>query len=186
MEKMWTILTHKNTRLILVGAAIIYAFLRISSCTTATITKIYDDARAAPIVLTVHEKSKIVVEKNRVRYATRTSDGKTAIKDTYVPPEGKVTVIEPKVGDLVVKVKNKGLTFSPGVGGGLVGTTGGGFVFTKFAYYKRLGVVGGIGLNQHEEIVPFVGTTYHVKANSFLLFGVGTEAKIVVGVAVNF
>lgn len=186
MSKALTILTHRTTRLVLIGAAVVYVFTRLSNWTTATITRVYDDAKAAPIVLKVHEKAKVEIGRNRVRHATRTSDGKTAIKDTYVPPEGRVTVIEPKVGDLVVKVKNKGVTFSPGCGAGVVGTAGGGFGFVKFAYYKRLGLAGGLGFNTKAELVPFAGATFHVKSNTFLLFGVGSEVKLVAGLAVNF
>lgn len=151
------------------------------------VVQTYDNARSAPIVLKPTEKAKTVVQANKVITATRRTDGKVDVVQRYVPPEGKVEVIVPVGGgEQIVKVKDKGLTLSPGGGFGLVGVHPGAFVFVKFAYWRRIGLCGGVGINSASEFVPYGGVSYHLISNTFLHVGVGAELKTIAGIAVKF
>lgn len=188
MRKVLTILMRNKAAILrlLVVVAVAIGLNKLSSLFTTAVTRVYDSAKAAPIVLKAYEKAKVEIRGNMVRHVTRGDGGKVAVRVTYLPPEGKVTVVEPLVGDMTVKVKDRGLTFHPGAGFGVVGTAAGGFGYVKLAYYRRLGLTAGLGFNTRNDIIPFAGCTYHVKSNTFLLVGIGTEAKAVVGLAWNF
>lgn len=148
-------------------------------------TKIYEE-KHAPIELKKDEAKKVVVKNNKVIEAKKLPDGKVEIKEKYVPPDGKVEVIEKTDGQVVVKVKTCGVTFSPGLGAGVVGTSFGGYVYTRLAYYHRLGLGAGLGFNTNKEVIPFGTLTFHVRSNTFLLTGMGTGGKLVVGVGLDF
>lgn len=141
------------------------------------------------IVLQENEKEIIGVVGNKITVAKRGKDGKVETETKYVPPDGGAKIAFKKDGSVEVRVKNKGLSASPGLSLLYADSLRAG-IDLNLAYWNRLGISMGVGLGRHPVAVPFAAVNYswgNVRfRNTALMVGYTTRKTWLVGVRVRF
>lgn len=128
------------------------------------------------------ETTKITVEKGRVKIDRRDKPSDSRI----IPPEGSVTIIEGRDGEVRIKIKNKGFCLSPGIG--LVAYSSvRPSLDLKLIYWNQFGLGVGVPLSQ-EWIEPYAAFMYQVSpAYAVSVFGgYAVGGRIVGGLRISF
>lgn len=128
----------------------------------------------------------VVVKKKVVSVADKT--GKTSTK--YVPSEGHATIVVTDSGKAELKVKNKGVSFTPGVAPVIderadirVGLT------FKVAYWSRLSLDVGVLFGKSPVFSPAIGVGYEPGwrfENTAIIAGSDLKGRIFTGIVVRF
>jgi hypothetical protein len=126
-------------------------------------------------------QEKVIIKKDHIIDITH-KEG----KKEYVPKEGKTEVIIKKDGSVVVKTKKRGLCFSPGIGGGIIGSGPRFTIDTKFVYFGRFGLVAGVPIHRTDWARPYMAMSYTVYNNTSLTFGSTIRKDLMVGIRVSF
>lgn len=132
------------------------------------------------------EKAVTVIKRNRVYHVSKSSGTPATV--IYAPPEGSVSVVEKENGTTVIKVKNKGFCFRPGMGVMLFQERTSPVGDLKFAYMNRWGAVGGFYLNRQSGFRGYVGASYLVTkyGNTSAVVGMDNKLNLGIGVRVSF
>lgn len=138
----------------------------------------------------------VVVERGVVAVASKRPDGTVKTETRYVPPEGRAEVIidaaTPSGGPASarLRVKDKGVCFSPGLYGGLsLGSRGLGANYglgAKLVYWGRFGLDAGVS---GPDVAAFAAVSYipgWCFGNTSLYLGGNTREEIVGGFTIRF
>lgn len=142
----------------------------------------------SPITLQEGEKEVIGVVNDKITIVRRESDGKVTQVTKYIPPDGGAKITVNEDGEVEVYVKNKGFTFSPGLGvyyGHDIRIALG----SDLVYYNRHTLAVGVGFGKPVIAVPYVAWGYTPDwrwANTALTLGYEFGHSILGGIKVRF
>ena len=176
----------RNTRL-WVGAGVVAILALLTRCDRpdALLRGIPEPHKVAES-LKADEKAKIIVGRTGLVKAEKGKDGKVTAGDKFVPQEGHSEITIKDSGEVVVRVKNKGFCFRPGVGISTSGDAVGVVADVKFAYWNRVGATMGTGLRRDTVGKPYVAVSYQIYNNTALFAGLNIKDEAVVGIRLSF
>lgn len=143
------------------------------------------------VKLETNDQAKVIVDKNKITVVKRDKDGNVKAETKYIPDHATVTYH--KDGTVEFKVKTIGLQFEPGIGTLLYDKGSALSLNVQFAYYRRIGFIGGLGvqLAKNPAVVPFVAVGYRLPwemvSNTSVMFGYAPVQKSpVLGLRIRF
>jgi len=141
------------------------------------------------IALKEGEKEVVGIVGRKITTVRGTYGGDTEVKTRYIPADGGARVTIHNDGTVNVKVRNKGLAMSPGLGVYYADTLRPSLDL-NVAYWNRLGVNVGLGFGKHPGAVPFIAVNYawgNVRfQNTSIMAGYDARRYWLVGARVRF
>ena len=161
---------------LVLGVILVPRCLRLNPINTPTIESVTK-------TLKPDDAAKVVVKSNTVITVRRRKDGKVKGEAHYVPPEGSTEITVKKDGTVDTVVRNRGLTFSPGIGGAY-SDRGVLVVDAKLAFWGQYSLLSGVGASRRPFVYAAVG--YHIYRNTSVFIGVNHRQEPLAGLRVGF